>query len=404
MRHARHDFPIFAHRPHLIYLDSAATTQKPHVVIEAMRQFYAEDYGTVHRAIYQLAANATADYQKVRALIAGFMGAATEEVIFTKGTTEALNLVAYSFGQAFIFPGDEVIISEMEHHANMVPWQRMCRERGAHLKIIPINDRAELILEEYEKLLSSKTKLVSIAHISNVTGTEHPIEAVIARAHAHGAKVCIDGAQAVAHIPVDFRALDADFYAFSGHKAFGPTGVGVLLGKKELLQKMPPYQSGGDMIEKVTLFETTFQAPPLRFEAGTPMIAEVMGLGAAITYIESLGRKQIAAYEGDLLSYATDQLNEVPGLKIIGTAAKKGPIVSFVIEGIHPLDLGTLLDLKGIACRTGHQCAQPTMQRFGLSSVTRISFAPYNTHEEIDAFVQAVKEIRSQLLAPTQVH
>lgn len=395
------DFPIFKSHPDLIYLDSAATTQKPHVVIEAMRQFYAESYGTVHRAIYQLAAGATEQYNQVRVQIARFMGADVDEVIFTKGTTDALNLVAYSFGHAFIEPGDEVMISEIEHHANLVPWQRMCKERGAHLKIIPVNEHAELDMQAFEMLLNSRTKLVSIAHISNVTGTHHPVEQIIKLAHAKGAKVCIDGAQAVAHLPIDFHALDADFYAFSGHKVFGPTGVGVLLGKKELLKQMPPYQAGGDMIDKVTLTETTFQLPPLRFEAGTPMIAEVIGLGAAIGYIETLGRENIARYEEELLQYATEKLTQVPGIRMIGNAAKKGPIISFVIEGIHPLDLGTLLDLKGIACRTGHQCAQPAMQRFGVSSVTRISFAPYNSCEEIDLFVKCLLDVCSSCLNPT---
>jgi len=392
----RHHFPIFENSP-LIYLDSAATAHKPYCVIEAINHFYAKRYGTVHRAIYPLAAEATESYNKVRIQVAHFLNVSPEEIIFTKGTTEALNLVAYSFGKAFIHPGDEILLSEIEHHANLVPWQILCQERGAHLKIIPVNDRAELILEAYEKLLSSRTKLVSIAHISNVTGTHHPIETIIAMAHAKGAKVCIDGAQAAPHIPLDLRSLNADFYAFSGHKLFGPTGVGVLYGKKELLKQMPPYQAGGDMIDKVTLTHTTYQEPPIRFEAGTPMIAEVIGLGAAISYLESIGMPAIEAYEQELLAYATRQLQEIPGLKIIGTAAKKGAIISFVIKGIHALDLGTLLSLKNIACRTGHQCSQPTMQRFGLSSVTRISFAPYNTFEEIDRFIEALAQVLTQL-------
>jgi cysteine desulfurase / selenocysteine lyase len=390
----RKDFPIFERR-NVIYLDSAATTQKPLCVIEAITQFYRENYGTVHRAIYQLAAEATASYNQVRAQVARFLNADPSEIIFTKGTTESLNLVAYSFGEAFVRPGDEIIISQTEHHANLVPWQRMCQAKRAVLKVIPVNDRAELILEAFEGLLSERTKLVSLAHISNVTGTHHPIEQIIAMAHARGAKVCIDGAQAAAHVPVDVKHLDADFYAFSGHKAFGPTGVGILYGKKELLEKMPPYQAGGDMIDKVTFAETTYQDPPLRFEAGTPMIAEVIGLGAAIAYIESLGRETIAAYEAELLAVATEQLEEIPGLRILGTAAKKGPIISFTIEGVHPLDLGTLLDTRGIACRTGNQCAQPTLQRFGLSAVTRVSFAPYNTFQDIHQFIHSLKEIRN---------
>jgi cysteine desulfurase/selenocysteine lyase len=393
----RRDFPLLANSP-LIYLDSAATAQKPAVVIEAIRQFYAEEYGTVHRALYALSAHATARYDAVREAVRAFLNAkSADEIIFTKGTTESINLVASSFSKAFLKSGDEILISEMEHHANLVPWQIVAQERGVHLKIIPINDQGDLILEEVERLLTSRTKLVSIAHIANSTGTLNPIETIIRLAHAKGAKVFIDGAQSAPHMPVDVQRLDADFFAFSGHKAFGPTGIGVLYGKRELLEKMPPYQAGGDMIETVTLTSSSYQPPPLRFEAGTPLIAEVIGLGAALSYIESLGRAEIAAWEARLLAYATEKLQAIPGLRLIGTAKEKGPILTFVIEGMHPLDIGTLLDLRGIAVRTGHLCAQPTMQRFGITAATRISFAAYNTLEEIDLLTTALHEIGALL-------
>ena len=397
MRNIYRDFPIFENRK-LIYLDSAATSQKPRSVIEAMSTFYAQNYGTVHRAIYQLAAEATLQYHAVRQQVARFLNAkSADEIIFTKGTTEAINLVAHSFGKAFIKPGDEIILTEIEHHANLVPWQILCQERGAILKFIPVNDRGELLIEEFERLLSAKTKLVSLAHISNSIGTLHPIKEIIKLAHAKGAKVFIDGAQSASHMSIDVQELDADFFAFSGHKAFGPTGVGILYGKKELLEQMPPYQAGGDMIEKVTLTETTYQAPPLRFEAGTPMIAEVIGLGAALRYIESIGRPQIEAHVQNLLKYATEKLLEIPGIRIIGTASQKGPIISFVHDDLHPLDLGTFLNLRGIAVRTGHQCAQPAMHRFGVTATVRVSFAAYNTVEEIDIFIAALDETIKKL-------
>lgn len=378
---ARSDFPQLASNS-LIYFDSAATSLKPKCMIDAMTHFYSEEYGTVHRAIYKLSKQATEKYCAVREQVRAFLGAASsDEIVFTKGTTEAINLVARS-----IKPGDEVIISEIEHHSNIVPWQLA----GAHLKIIPVNDRGELILEAYEKLLTPRTKIVSIAHISNALGTLNSLSEIISLARKYGAKVFVDGAQSAPHMPVDVQVLDCDFYAFSGHKAFGPTGVGVLYGKKELLEAMPPFLGGGDMIEKVTFEKTTFQKPPLKFEAGTPMIAEVIGLGAALSYIESLGRDNIAAYENELLRYATEKLSYV---RIIGTAEKKGAILSFVVDGIHPLDIGTMLDLRDIAVRTGHHCAQPAMARFGVSGTVRLSFAPYNTFEEIDTFDQALREI-----------
>jgi cysteine desulfurase / selenocysteine lyase len=393
----RQEFPMLQQRLHgkpFIYFDSAATAQKPRSVIEAMNRFYSEEYATVHRSVYDFASHATSRYNDIRQQLKEFLNAAfVEEIIFTKGTTEAINLVAASFGKAFLQPGDEVLITAMEHHSNIVPWQLICQERGAHLKAIPINDRGELIFEAFEQLLTDRTKIVSLAHIANATGTLNPIEEIISCAHARGAKVLIDGAQSAAHIPVDVQKLKADFFVFSGHKAYGPTGIGVLYGKRALLEKMPPYQGGGDMIDEVTLESFSCQHSPLKFEAGTPMIAEVMGLGVAIHFIESLGRDRIAAWEQDLLEYATKRLGEIKGLRIIGTAPKKGAIISFIIDDLHPLDIGTLLDIRGIAVRTGHLCAQPTLKHFNVPSLTRISFGIYNTIEEIDIFVDALKEI-----------
>ncbi len=393
----RGDFPMLAEKMHekpLIYLDSAATMLKPKQVIDTTVEYYTHSYGTVHRAVYALAATATARYDQVRESIRSFIGAEhVDEILFTKGTTEGINLVAATFGDALLCEGDEILLAETEHHSNIVPWQLLCKRKKAVIKVIPVNDRGEILLEELDKLLSSKTKIVGLAHVANVTGTVHPIEEVIKKAHACGAYVLVDGAQSIAHMPVDVKELDVDFYVFSGHKAFGPTGVGVLYGKRDLLEKMPPYQGGGDMIEKVSFAETTFQKAPLRFEAGTPMIAEVLGLGSAIDYINSLGRENILHWEKKLLSYATAKLLSLPQVKIIGTALHKASIISFSCKGIHPLDIGTLLDTKGIAVRTGHLCSQPTMQRFGVSSLTRVSFGVYNTFEEIDLFIEALQKI-----------
>jgi cysteine desulfurase/selenocysteine lyase len=367
-------------------------------VIKAIGGFYSKEYATVHRAIYDLAAQATTRYQGVRQKVQSFLNAAhIEEIIFTKGTTEAINLVAHSFGEAFLKENDEVILTQMEHHSNIVPWQLLAQRKGIKIKVIPINQRGELILEEYERLLSEKTKLVSVTHISNSLGTLNPIEQIIRLAHQKGAKVLIDGAQSAGHLEVDVQALDADFYVFSGHKIYGPTGIGILYGKKELLEKMPPYQGGGDMIEKVTFETTTFQRPPLKFEAGTPLIAEVIGLGAAISYIENIGRKNIISMEKQLYDYAMSKLQDIPGISFLGTAAQKGPIISFVIKGVHHLDIGTMLNLRGIAVRTGHLCAQPTMQHFQTPGMIRASFAIYNVFEEIDLFASALKEILPML-------
>lgn len=378
----------------LIYLDTAATAQKPQTVIDAVTNFYQNGYGTVHRAIYELSVLSTHNYQAARKKISELINAEKpEEIIFTRGTTESINFVAYSFGKAFVLPGDEIIISEIEHHSNIVPWQIMCEDRGAVLKVIPVNDQGELILEAYEGLLSDKTKLVAIAHVSNALGTIHPIKKIIAMARKFGAKVLIDGAQGAPHLTIDVQDLEADFYVFSGHKFYGPTGIGILYGKEALLDAMPPAQGGGDMIETVTFPRTTYNVLPMKFEAGTPMIAEVIGLAAAVDYVKNLGLTQIQQWEHVLLDYATAQLQEISGLRIIGNAQSKGAIISFIVEGVHPLDIGTLLDLRGIAIRTGHHCAQPAMRRFGLTGTARASFAFYNTKGEIDRFVSNLKEV-----------
>ncbi len=364
-----------------------------------MSQFYAEEYGTVHRAIYKLAAHSTLRYNQTREIVRRFLNAEhVEEIIFTRGTTDGINLVAASFSEAFIEKGDEILISAMEHHSNIVPWQLAAQKRGALLKVIPISDSGELILESIEKLLTPRTKILSLTHISNALGTINPIKEIIAMAHKNGTKVLIDGAQSAAHMPVDVQALDADFFVFSGHKAFGPTGVGVLYGKRELLEAMPPVQGGGDMVDTVTFAKTTYQPLPTKFESGTPMIVEVIGLGAALEFIESYGREEIQAYTHELLTCATEQLRQIDGLKIIGTAQEKGPIISFVLDGVHPLDLATLMDTKQIAMRTGHLCAQPLLLHFELKAVSRISFAPYNNKEEVDRFVTTLEMMKIALL------
>ena len=391
---SRTDFPMLQRKVHgkpFIYFDSAATTLKPTSVTETINRFYAEEYGTVHRAVYYTAVEATRKYSSVREHVRRFLNArCTDEIVFTKGTTEGINLVASSFGKAFINPGDEVAVSEMEHHSNLVPWQEMCRERKAILRILPVNDRGIL---QFHGCFTPKTKIVAIAHVSNALGTINPIKEIAQEARVAGAKNFVDGAQSAGHMPVDVQDLDVDFYAFSAHKALGPTGVGILYGKKDLLEAMPPYQFGGDMIDQVDLFTSTYQKPPLKFEAGTPQIAQVLGLGAALEYLERLGREAIALYERALLDYAAIRLGEISGLQILGSAGEKGPIISFVVDKLHPLDIGTLLDLRGIAVRTGSLCVQPGMRRFGLSGAVRISFAFYNTFEEMDQFILALKEV-----------
>ncbi len=394
---ARADFPMLRTNMHgkpLIYLDSAATSQKPQVVIDAVRDFYQKHYGTVHRSVYELAVHATKEYQDIRKKIAAFLNARnSEEIIYTRGTTESINMVAYSFGKAFVQEGDEIILSEIEHHSNIVPWQIMCEERKAHIRVIPVDDRGVLLLDQYAKLLNPKTKMVSVGHISNAIGTLNPVKEIIAMAHRVGAKVLIDGAQAAPHIPLDIQELDADFYVFSGHKVYGPTGIGILYGKKELLEAMPPAQGGGDMIEQVTFPKTTYAALPMKFEAGTPMIAEVIGLGSAIDYIQQNGVKNIREWEQGLLEYATKRIQEIEGLRIIGMAPEKGALISFVVSGVHSLDIGTMLDLKGIAVRTGHHCAQPAMHRFGIEGTARASFGLYSNFDDIDHFISSLKEV-----------
>ena len=382
----------------LLYLDSAATALTPLPVIETIHHFYTSHYGTVHRAVYALSVENTAACDEVRHQVADFVNAGSEEeIIFTKGGTESINLVAHCLGRSSLNVGDEVIVSEIEHHANIVPWQLVCQARGAELKTIPVDDNGDLILSEFEQILSYKTKIVAVGHISNSIGTLHPVKQVVEMAHDVGAYVLIDGAQAAPHLPIDVQELGADFYTFSGHKLYGPTGIGVLYGKKELLEDLPPYQGGGDMIEQVTFEETTYNQVPLRFEAGTPNIAGILGLGAAIDYVQSLGMENIHAYGQELLKYATEKLHEVEGFHLIGSAKQKGPIISFNIDGLHPLDIGTLLDLKGIAVRTGHHCSHPTMDRFGVSATLRASFAPYNTKGEIDRFIEGLREAISTL-------
>lgn len=393
----RDDFPMLKKSMHgkpLIYLDSAATAQKPRAVIDALTNFYANDYGTVHRAVYELSVNATIEYQEVRQKIAKLLNAEkTEEIIFTRGTTESINMVAYSFGKAFMNPGDEILISEMEHHSNIVPWQILCEERKAVLKVAPMDDSGALKMKEFANLLTAKTKLIAVTHVSNALGTVNPIKEIVSLARKAGAKVLVDGAQSAPHMGVDVQDLDVDFFVFSGHKFYGPTGIGILYGKAGLLDFMPPYQGGGDMIEKVTFEKTTYNIPPMKFEAGTPMIAQVIGLGAAIDYVEVLGLDRIRLYEHTLLLHATEAISAIEGLRIIGTARDKGAILSFVVEGIHPLDLGTMLDLHGVAIRTGHHCAQPVMRHFGLPSTARASFAFYNNIDEIDRFAEALHSV-----------
>ncbi len=394
----RRDFPALHQKVYgrpFIYLDNAATTQKPKKVIEALHQYYSVENANIHRGIYYLSEKATHAYEGVRIKVRQFINApAPEEIIFVRGTTEGINLVAQSYGRTFLKNGDEIIISEMEHHSNIVPWQMLCGQVGAKLRIIPISDKGELLLEEYKKLLGPKTKLAAVTHVSNVLGTVNPVKEIVGLAHRQGVPVLVDGAQAVPHLRVDVQDLDADFYVFSGHKMFGPTGVGVLYGKAELLNRMPPYQGGGDMISSVTFEKTTYNKLPYKFEAGTPHIAGVIGLGAAIDYLEEIGMEKIAAYEKDLLEYATEKLLRVPGLRVLGEAEEKSSALSFTLEGIHPHDIGTVLDREGVAIRAGHHCAMPLMIRFGVSATARASLAFYNTREDIEALVRAIQKVR----------
>jgi cysteine desulfurase/selenocysteine lyase len=393
----RHHFPLLRQKVNgkpLVYFDNAATSQKPQIVIDTIMRYYMEENSNIHRGVHYLSEKATQAYEAARGKVRAFLNAASvREIVFVRGTTEAINLVASSYGKLAIREGDEVVISALEHHSNIVPWQIACEERGANLRVVPMNDRGELILEEYERLLTPRTKIVGLVHVSNALGTINPVKQMIAMAHARGIPVLVDGAQAVPHMKVDVRDLDADFYAFSGHKAFGPTGIGVLYGKERLLEAMPPYQGGGDMIKSVTFEKTIYNDLPYKFEAGTPSIASGVGLGAAIDYLGQMDMDAVAAYEHDLLVYATDQLLRVPRVKIIGNAAQKASVLSFTIDGIHPHDIGTILDLEGVAIRTGHHCAQPVMQRFCIPATARASFAFYNTKDEVDILAKSIEKV-----------
>ncbi|MGB7718642.1 MAG: cysteine desulfurase [Bryobacteraceae bacterium] len=398
----REDFPVLKQRIHgkpLVYLDSAATAQKPFAVIDAIRKFHEVDCANIHRGVHELSQRSTAAYEETRIKAKRFLNArAKNELIFVRGTTEGINLVASSWGRKNVKAGDEIVISTLEHHSNIVPWQMLCEEKGARLRVIPVDDRGELLLEEYEKLLGPRTRMVAVGHVSNALGTINPVRQIVEMAHRAGALALIDGAQAAPHMKIDVQALDADFYAFSGHKVIGPTGIGILYGKARLLNAMPPYQGGGDMIKSVTFEKTVYADLPYKFEAGTPNIAGGIGLGAAFDYVARIGLDNIAAYEHELLLYGTEALSRIPGLRIIGTAREKAAVLSFVIDGIHPHDIGTVLDRQGIAVRTGHHCAQPVMDRFGVPATTRASLAFYNTFAEIDALAAGlaiVKEIFS---------
>jgi cysteine desulfurase/selenocysteine lyase len=395
----RADFPILERTVHgkpLIYFDNAATTQKPQAVIDAVSRFYQRDNANIHRAVHLLSGLATLQYEEARAKVQHFLNAASpREIIFVRGATEAINLVAQTYGRVHVREGDEVVLSIMEHHSNIVPWQILCEEKGAVLRAVPVNDRGEFLFEEYEKLLTSRTRLVAVMHVSNALGTVNPVRRIVAAAHRHGIPVLLDGAQAVSHLKVDVQDLDCDFYALSGHKLYGPSGIGVLYGKAQILETMPPYHGGGDMIREVTIAKTTYADLPNKYEAGTPDIAGAVGLGAAIDYLESVGLENVAAHEAALLHHATERLRAIPGVRLIGTAKDKVAVLSFLVD--HPplstLDLGTKLDLEGIAVRTGHHCCQPLMDRFGISGTVRASLAMYNTKEEIDRFVQALQQI-----------
>lgn len=394
----RGDFPILARRIRgkpLVYLDNGATAQKPRVVLETLDHYYRTYNANIHRGVHTLSAEATAAYEGARDRIRKFINArANAEVVFVRGATEAINLVATCLGWSGVQRGDEIIISAMEHHSNIVPWQLLCERSGAVLRVIPINEAGELILEAYAKLLTDRTRLVAVTHISNALGTVNPVKQIIEMAHARGALALIDGAQAVPHAAVDVQALDCDFYAFSGHKLFGPTGIGVLYGRQAVLEKFPPYQGGGDMIKMVSFEKTIYNDLPYRFEAGTPDIAGVIGLGAAVDYVTAVGLDRIAAHERELLDYATDAAHRIPGLRIIGTAREKAGILSFVMEGIHPHDLGTILDHDGVAIRTGHHCAMPVMEFYKVPATARASLAFYNNRADIDALIKAIAHAR----------
>jgi cysteine desulfurase/selenocysteine lyase len=394
----RNDFPVLQEQVHdkpLVYLDNAATTQKPQAVIDRLTEFYAHENANVHRGVHLLSERATDAYERARLTVCRFLNAADpKEIVFVRGTTEAINLVAQSYGRSHVGSGDEVVITTMEHHSNIVPWQMLCEQTGARLRVVPITDAGELRLDAYDASLSKRTKIVAVVHVSNALGTINPVDEIVRLAHGRGIPVLVDGAQAVAHMPVDVRALDCDFYTFSGHKIFGPTGIGVLYAKASLLEAMPPYQGGGDMISSVTFERTLYNVLPYKFEAGTPHIAGAIGLAAALEYVEAVGRDRVNAHERELLAYGTDALSQIAGLRLTGTAAHKAGILAFVLEGVHPHDIGTILDRDGIAIRTGHHCCQPLMDRLRVPATARASLALYNTREEIDALATALDKVR----------
>lgn len=393
----RKDFPILEETVYgkpLVYLDNGATSQRPRQVVEKMNEYYFRYNANVHRGVHYLSNRCTDANEEARETVRQFIGAASErEVIFTRGTTESINLVAYSFGEAFIGAGDEIVVTEMEHHANIVPWQMLCKRKGAVLKVIPFRDNGELATEQLDELLTERVKLVGVAYVSNVLGTVNPVRDIIRRAHAVGAKVLVDGAQAVQHLPIDVQELDCDFFVFSGHKLYGPTGVGVLYGKEELLEQMPPWQGGGEMIKTVRFEKTTYNELPFKFEAGTPDFIGVVGLGEAIRYVDSIGLENIAAYEHDLLHYAMERMREVPGMRFFGEAGDKSSVISFALGDIHHSDTGVLLDKLGIAVRTGQLCAEPTMQHYGVTGMVRASLGMYNTRNEIDALHDGLMKV-----------
>lgn len=394
----RRDFPILAKEirgKKLVYLDNAATSQKPRVVIEAVAHYYEQGNANIHRGVHFLSEHATAEHERARRTVHSFINAAdAREIIFVRGATEAINLVAQTYGRAHVRAGDEVLITAMEHHSNIVPWQILCEEKEAKLRVAPINDDGELLLDEFEKLLGPRTKIVAITHVSNALGTVNPVGRMVELAHGKNIPVIVDGAQAVPHLKVDVQALDCDFYAFSGHKVYAPTGIGVLYGKAALLEEMPPYQGGGDMISSVTFEKTIYNKLPFKFEAGTPNVAGAIALGTAVEYLNSLGMDNIAAHEHELLTYAVGKVSAIPGVRLIGTAKERAGVLSFVMEGIHPHDVGTILDQEGVAVRAGHHCAQPVMQRFRIPATARASFAMYNTKQEINALAEGIRKVQ----------
>ena len=399
VRRIREDFPILKQKMHgkpLVYLDNGATSQKPQVVIDALLRYYLQDCSNIHRGVYLLSERSTQAYEDSRVKLQKFLNAGeSREIVFVRGSTEGINLVAQTWGRQHIGAGDEILITAMEHHSNIVPWQMLCEEKGARLRVGPINDRGELILDEFERLINDRTRLVAVAHVSNALGTINPVKQIVQMAHARNIPVLVDGAQAAPHLKIDVRALDCDFYAISGHKLFGPTGIGALYGKAALLESMPPYQGGGDMILSVTFEKTIYNHIPNKFEAGTPNIAAAIGWGAAIDYLTQIGMENISSYEHALLTYATEAIGQIPGVRLIGTAREKAGVLSFVIEGVHPHDVGTVLDQEGIAVRTGHHCAQPVMERFGVPATVRASLAFYNTKQEINALAAGIQHVKA---------